>query len=74
MNEDVLSNIRSRVERCRYLASVITDGKAASILRKMAEEGEADIKRLEAGESAGDRIPTTTDARLSGNQNSDLDP
>lgn len=48
MNKEVLLHIRSRVQRCRYLASVINDEKAAAILRQMAEEGEADIRRLEA--------------------------
>lgn len=47
MNEDVISNIRSRVQRCRYLASMINDEKAARILRQMAADGEADIRRLE---------------------------
>ena len=32
---------------------MITDEKAASVLRKMAEDGEADIARLEAEEAAG---------------------
>lgn len=48
MNDDVISHIRSRVDRCRYLASMINDEKAAEILRQMAQEGEADLRRLEA--------------------------
>ncbi|HEV2596667.1 MAG TPA: hypothetical protein VGU01_15865 [Sphingomicrobium sp.] len=51
MNEDVLSNIRARVERFRYLATMINDDKVAAILRQMAEEGEADLRRLEAEQS-----------------------
>ena len=48
MDEDIIANIRSRVQRCRYLAGMINDQQAAEVLRQMAEEGEADIKRLEA--------------------------
>ena len=48
MHDELIANIRSRVERCRYLAGMINDQQAAEILRQMAAEGEADIKRLEA--------------------------
>jgi hypothetical protein len=48
MSDDVIANIRSRVERCRRLAGMITDAQAAAVLRQMAEEGEADIQRLQA--------------------------
>jgi hypothetical protein len=47
MKDDVLSRMRSRVAQCRRLAEQITDLRAATILRQMAEEGEGDIKRLE---------------------------
>jgi len=40
--------MRERVERCRRLAATITDSRAAAILTQMADEGEADIARLEA--------------------------
>jgi hypothetical protein len=48
MKDDVLSGMRSRVAQCRRLAAQITDQRAATILRQMAEEGERDIKRLQA--------------------------
>ena len=48
MHDEIIANIRSRVQRCRYLAGMINDPKAAEVLRQMAEEGEADIRRLEA--------------------------
>jgi hypothetical protein len=48
MNDEIIANIRSRVERCRYLAGMINDQQAAEVLRQMADEGDADIKRLEA--------------------------
>ena len=51
-NDDIIANIRSRVERCRYLAGMINDPKAAEVLRQMAQEGEADIERLEAERDA----------------------
>ena len=47
MNEDVIDNMRSRMERCRRLASMITDKKAIEVLEQMAREAEADIRRLE---------------------------
>src|SRR5690348_5590284 len=52
MNEDVIENIRSRMERCRRLASMITDKKAIDVLEQMAREAEADIARLQ--ERTGD--------------------
>ena len=50
MNEDVIANIRSRIERCKRLASMITDKRAIEVLLEMVEEGERDIERLEARE------------------------
>ena len=54
MADELIAHMRARVEKCRRLAGMITDQRAAEILRKMAEEGEADIARLEAGESPGE--------------------
>jgi hypothetical protein len=48
MSDDVIANIREGVTKCRYLAGMTNDTKAAEVLRQMAEEGEADILRLEA--------------------------
>jgi len=50
MADDVVKRMKARVAQCRRLAGTITDPRAAQILRQMAEEGEADIKRLEAAE------------------------
>jgi hypothetical protein len=50
MSDDPIANMRSRVEMCRRLAQTITDQRAAAILRQMADEGEADIKRLQEGD------------------------
>lgn len=49
MNEEVIENIRSRAERCKRLASMITDKRAIEVLREMAREAEADIERLKQG-------------------------
>jgi hypothetical protein len=46
----VIAGIRGRVEQCRRLAAALTDKRAAEVLLQMAEEGEADIRRLESQE------------------------
>lgn len=48
MTDDPLDHMRSRIEQCRRLARMITDPEAVKMLRQMADEGEADLKRLEA--------------------------
>ena len=48
MGKDLIAHMRERVDKCRRLAEMITDERAAKILRQMAEEGEADIRRLRA--------------------------
>lgn len=50
MSEDVIANIRARIDKCRKLADMITDERTAAVLRQMAEDGEADIRRLRAGQ------------------------
>jgi len=58
MASDLIAHMRARVEQCRRLANMITDERAAEVLRKMAEEGEADIRRLEAQEGSGQAGPS----------------
>lgn len=53
MDLQTIANMRSRVARCRQLADSTTDPRTADILRQMADEGEADIRRIEAGRTAG---------------------
>jgi hypothetical protein len=48
MNEDVIENMRSRLERFRRLSTMITDKRAIDVLQQMALEAEEDIKRLQA--------------------------
>jgi hypothetical protein len=58
MDDATLANMRARVAQCRRLAASITDSRAAAILRQMADEGDADIARIEAERSeAENRIP-----------------
>ena len=52
MDEEMIANIRARIERCRRLASLTIDERARRILRDMADEDEADLRRLEAGRAA----------------------
>ena len=47
-NLQVIAHMRTRVEQCRRLAAALTDRRASEALLQMAEEGEADIRRLEA--------------------------
>ena len=54
LTHELLEKMRGRVEQCRRLARGIADGKTAGILLKMANDIEADIKRIEA-EQAGTR-------------------
>jgi hypothetical protein len=46
MSEEVVANMRARVEQCRRLAKHVSDQRTAETLRKMAEEVESDIRRL----------------------------
>lgn len=48
----LITGMRSRVEQCRRLAKYINDPRTTEALLKMAEDGEADIKRPEQGEEA----------------------
>ncbi len=43
---ELIKKIRGRVEQCRRLAKSTTDAQTAKILNEMADEGEADIKRM----------------------------
>ena len=54
MNEDVIANMRSRLERFRRLSTMITDRKAIEVLQQMALEAEEDIKRLQARSGSAD--------------------
>ena len=53
MNEELKRNMRARIEQCRRLAKLINDPRTTEALLRMADEGEADIGRLESEEVAG---------------------
>jgi hypothetical protein len=55
MDEATLASMRARVAQCRRLADTITDARAAAILRQMADEGEADIARVETKQAQAAR-------------------
>ena len=57
MDEEVIEHIRSRIERCRRLAALITDKQAIEILLQLADEGEADLRQLEAQAKNADEGP-----------------
>jgi hypothetical protein len=57
MDDDIIANMRSRVERCRRLARGTTDEQTAATLMLMVEEGEADIARLLAKQAAANEGP-----------------
>ena len=48
MSEELIAHIRGRVEQCRRLAKMIGNEEARRTLLQMADEGDADIRRLEA--------------------------
>jgi hypothetical protein len=52
MSKELIKNMRQRVAKCRWLASMINDPEGRKALLQMAAEGEADIKKLEAEEAA----------------------
>jgi len=51
MTDDVLANMRDRAARCRRLAQGTLNQEDSRTLLKMAEEIEADIRRLERDRS-----------------------
>lgn len=63
MGDDPIDRMRERIAQCRRLAEFITDPKAAATLRQMADEGEIDIRRLEAERKvAGEPPPVSAPA------------
>lgn len=47
-NSDPIQRMAARVEQCRRLAEATTDERTRTILLQMADEGEQDMRRLEA--------------------------
>ena len=57
MSEDVLAHIRERVAMARRLARSTTDREVARLLEIMADEGEADLRKLEQERSSDREDP-----------------
>lgn len=45
---EVIENMKARVAQCRRLAQLIHNPEAVRMLLEMADQGEVDIKKLEA--------------------------
>ena len=56
MSAEIIEKMRARVAQCRRLADMILDPTARATLLQMADEGDADIVKLEAEEAAAARI------------------
>ena len=53
MNDDeLISHMRARVSQVRRIAAMAHDPRMIEMLAKLAEEGEADIAKLEAARDA----------------------
>lgn len=52
MASELIMNMRARIDRCRRLANYINDPRTSEALLTMAQEGEADLMKLEAREAA----------------------
>jgi hypothetical protein len=50
MSDELKRHMRARIEQCRRLAKYINDPRTTEALLRMADEGEADLARLEAGD------------------------
>jgi len=66
MSAELITNMRARIDQCRRLAKYINDPRTTEALLKMAEEGEADLRKLEAESSATQaesKIPPTEEGQ-----------
>ena len=51
---ELIKKMKARVDQARRLATYVNDPRTTKTLLQMAEEGEADIRRLEAEGQTGD--------------------
>jgi hypothetical protein len=47
MSDELKKHMRERIEQCRRLAKYINDPRTTEALLRMADEGEADLRKLE---------------------------
>jgi hypothetical protein len=55
MDEMTIEHMRERIALCRRLASRTTDREILKALTQMADDGEADIARMEADAATPDK-------------------
>lgn len=58
-NAEIIENMWARIEQCRRLAGLLHNPEASRMLLEMAEQGEADLKKLMAEEGGGSPPPGT---------------
>ena len=51
MSDELKRHMRARIDQCRRLAKYINDPRTTEALLRMADDGEADLAKLEAGTS-----------------------
>jgi len=51
MSDELIRNVRARIEQCRRLAKYVNDPRTTEALLRMADEGEADLKKVQAEEA-----------------------
>jgi hypothetical protein len=54
MTKDVIANMQGRIDLCRRPAKSTHDAHAAKIISEMADQIEADIRRLESSNNETD--------------------
>ena len=47
MSDELKKHMRARIDQCRRLAKYINDPRTTEALLRMADEGEADLRKLE---------------------------
>jgi hypothetical protein len=55
MNDELIAHMKARVAQVRKIAAMAHDPKMIEMLRRLAEDGEADIRKLEA--ERGEAVP-----------------
>jgi len=51
MSDELKRHMRERIDQCRRLAKYINDPRTTEALLRMADDGEADLRKLEAGDA-----------------------
>jgi hypothetical protein len=63
VDSHTIANMKERVAKCRQLAAFTTDEHVATILLQMAEEAEADLKRMaDQGQKSQQEITITVNS------------